>query len=588
MVADDDDTGGERGRPVDSLGESDDFAVGLQRVRPGTEGVGRFALAGVDAEGGQRIPDHPGHPVVALVDAPAAVGDGFGERERHRRPGVGHRAAADGAFEDCVPLLGGNLAGAVVPLGPPVATAERHLSVWGPDAQGWDATLADAGDHLAGALVVAFVVARPATEESHGRCRGRRGKDAPPTRQRFPGPGRVAGVTAAQSARIPWDSPVLRVALASTLVGVLGVTLVSPLLPAIAEQLRVSDGRASLVVTAYTLPGIALGPVAGALADRYGRRRVLAGSLVAYALCGVAVTAMAAFAPILLLRAGQGVAASAIFSLGVTLLSDAFEGPERAAALGVNAAAISVGAAVYPLLGGALGAAGWRRPFYLYAVGLPVALWATVRLADPPAATDRESGFSYIRNSVRALPRRATGAVFGAAFAAYVLLFGALFTAVPFLLGRSFDLPAVTIGLVLSVSALSTAAVALSNGRLAARFPPSRLVALGFCAYGVGLLAVWAAPGPAVVAVGALVVGAGQGTVLPSIDGLLSTLAPPRYRAGVFGLRTSVIASGATVGPVVFAVAGSRVGYGPALLTAGVTALLAGAVGFALVDGGDA
>jgi hypothetical protein len=30
--------------------------------------------------------------------------------------------------------------------------------------------------------------------------------------------------------------------------------------------------------------------------------------------------------------------------------------------------------------------------------------------------------------------------------------------------------------------------------------------------------------------------------VLPAIDGLVSELGPARYRAGVFGLRTSVLA----------------------------------------------
>ena len=383
-------------------------------------------------------------------------------------------------------------------------------------------------------------------------------------------------MTTTPSGRIPWASPVLRIALASTLVGVLGVTLVSPLLPAIAGAVGVGDERASLVITAYTLPGIALSPVAGALADRYGRRPVLVGSLTLYALCGVAVAAVTAFGSILLLRAGQGVAASGVFSLSVTLLGDSFEGAERTAALGANAAAISVGAAVYPLLGGTLGARSWQTPFLVYAVGLPVALWVFRGLGNPPAAADREAGLAYLRNSVGTLPRRTAAATFGASFTAYALLFGGVLTAVPFLLAERFGQSSLAIGVILSAAALSTAAVALSGGRLATRLAPAQLVAVGYCAYGVGLLTVWLAPGPLVVAVGALVVGAGQGAVLPAIDGLVSTMGPSRYRAGVFGVRTSVVSLGATVGPVGFAAAGSRVGYRPALLVGGTVALVAG------------
>ncbi|MDS0281954.1 MFS transporter [Haloarcula onubensis] len=384
-------------------------------------------------------------------------------------------------------------------------------------------------------------------------------------------------MTTTATGRVPWGSTVLRIALASTLVGVLGVTLVSPLLPAIAEVVGVGDEGASLVITAYTLPGIALSPVAGALADRYGRRPVLVGSLALYALCGTAVAAVTTFESILLLRAMQGVAASGVFSLSVTLLGDAFEGAERTAALGANAAAISIGAAVYPLLGGTLGARSWQTPFLLYAVGIPVALWALYGLgASAPA--DRENGLSYLRNSVGTLPGRTATAVFGATFTAYVLLFGGVLTAVPFLLAETFGQSSLAIGVILSAAALSTAAVALAGGRLAARLAPARLVAAGYCAYGVGLLTVWLAPGPLVVAAGSLIVGAGQGAVLPAIDGLVSAMAPARYRAGVFGLRTSVVSLGATVGPVAFAAAGSRVGYRPALLVGGSVALVAGVV----------
>jgi len=382
-------------------------------------------------------------------------------------------------------------------------------------------------------------------------------------------------VTTTPTGGVPWASRVLRIALVSTLTGVLGVTLVSPLLPSIAAAVGVGDEQASLIITVYTLPGIVLSPVAGALADRYGRRPVLAGSLTLYSLCGLAVAAVTTFDAILLLRAGQGVAASGVFSLSVTLLGDTFEGVERAAALGANAAAISVGAAVYPLLGGVLGARSWQTPFLCYAVGLPVALWALRRLDDPPAA-NRESGLTYLRNSVGTLPRGTAATVFAASFTAYVLLFGGVLTAVPFLLSDSFGQSPLAIGAVLSAAALSTAVVALSGGRLATRLGPAQLVAAGYCAYGVGLLTVWMAPGPLVVALGTLAVGAGQGAVLPAIDGLVSRMARARYRAGVFGLRTSVVSLGATVGPVGFAAAGSRVGYRPALLVGGSVALVAG------------
>ncbi|MFC7074855.1 MFS transporter [Haloarcula halophila] len=384
--------------------------------------------------------------------------------------------------------------------------------------------------------------------------------------------------------RVPWNSSVLRLALASTLTAVLGVTLVSPLLPAIGREFGVPDAQASLIITVYTLPGIVLAPVAGALADRYGRRPILSGSLLVTAICGVAVVRAGSLPAVLVLRTAQGVGASGVLSVAVTLLGDAFEGPQRNAALGVNAAAISVGAAVYPLLGGVLGEGVWRRPFWLYAAGVPIAVFAWRGLAAPPSTADRESGLAYLRNAVGALPRTAW-LLFGASVAGYALLFGGLLTAVPFLLTDSFGLPAARIGVILSAGAVSTAVVAAVNGRLVQRSPPQRLVVAGFGCYGVGLIGVFLAPTPLAVAIAALVVGAGQGLTLPSIDGLVGTLAPARYRAGVFGVRTSVIALGATVGPAVFAAGGGHAGYRPTLLAGGVFALACAAVGIGLGAG---
>ena len=75
---------------------------------------------------------------------------------------------------------------------------------------------------------------------------------------------------------------------------------------------------------------------------------------------------------ILAIRLLQGVAAAGIFIATVTLIGDSFEGTQRHAVLGANVAALSTGAAIYPIVGGVLVAISWNAPFLTYLISLPV------------------------------------------------------------------------------------------------------------------------------------------------------------------------------------------------------------------------
>ena len=94
---------------------------------------------------------------------------------------------------------------------------------------------------------------------------------------------------------------------AITVTGILSNTLIYPAIPDILDDLGIDDGAVGLLVAAASIPGIAMAPLIGVLADRYGRRRILVPCLVIFGLCG----ALAAFAPsfawLLVARFGQGI-----------------------------------------------------------------------------------------------------------------------------------------------------------------------------------------------------------------------------------------------------------------------------------------
>ncbi|WP_137283519.1 MFS transporter [Halorussus salinisoli] len=380
-------------------------------------------------------------------------------------------------------------------------------------------------------------------------------------------------------AAVPWGSPTVRVVFAATALAPLGVPLVSPALPVVRDAFGLTDATASLLVAVYFLTGIVLSPFIGLLADRVGRKRVLVPSLVVFSLAGSAIALAPEFWIVLAVRLVQGTAAAGIFVTTVTLIGDAFEGVQRNAVLGVNTAVLASGAAVYPLLGGALATVSWNAPFLAYLLGLPVAAFAWVTLEEQVIEPDvANRGTAYLRSAARLLARRAAVIPYGTAFLTEVLLFGAVITALPFLLFGTYGVSPVFVGGAITATEAVSAGVAAANGRFARQLSDQRLIALGYACYGVGLLVAWWASSVAGLVAGVIVFGAGVGLTMPSVDALLSDVVSAEYRAGALSLRNSVTFLGRAVGPVLFAGIAVETGYRPLLFAAGVVAL-AGVVG---------
>jgi MFS family permease len=349
----------------------------------------------------------------------------------------------------------------------------------------------------------------------------------------------------------PFREPVVQVIVAATLMGVMGVSLISPALPEVRRGLGVTEAQASLILSAFTLPGIVLGPVSGVLADWWGRKVVLVPSLFVYGLAGSAILVADSFRAVLALRVLQGGAAAALVTLAITLVGDAFEGARRNAIMGLNGAMLSVGTGAYPLLGGLLSEVDWRAPFAVYLVGVPVGFFA-LRVLDEPTREAPQREGSYLGGALDALPAGRSLLLYGTALIVFVLLYGGVLTTVPFLLERDLGLSAVAIGVILGLPSAATAAASSQNGRLARRFSNDVIIVAGVASLGVGLALMSRASTPVRFAAAILPFGAGMGLVMPSLDTAISVLVPTDFRAGAMSVRTSMVRLGQTVGPPLF------------------------------------
>lgn len=144
-------------------------------------------------------------------------------------------------------------------------------------------------------------------------------------------------------------------------------------LPDVRSDLNASAAALPWAVDAYTVVFAGLLLAAGAVADRFGPRRVYTGSLVAFALISLATAAAPSAGWLIGGRALLGVAAAGLVPASLALLARLYPDPKRRQrAVGSWAALSSTGLIAGPVLGGALvELGGWQLVFL---VNPPIAL----------------------------------------------------------------------------------------------------------------------------------------------------------------------------------------------------------------------
>lgn len=183
---------------------------------------------------------------------------------------------------------------------------------------------------------------------------------------------------AGASASAAQPKAVWAVAFASV-IAFMGIGLVDPILKPIGEQLNASPSQVSLLFTSYMLvTGIAM-LVTGVVSSRFGAKKTLLAGLaiivVFAALAGLSDTV----AQIVGFRAGWGLGNALFIATALaTIVGAASGGVARAIIL--YEAALGIGIATGPLVGGLLGGISWRGPFFGVSVLMAIAFVSIVVL----------------------------------------------------------------------------------------------------------------------------------------------------------------------------------------------------------------
>jgi MFS transporter, DHA1 family, multidrug resistance protein len=361
----------------------------------------------------------------------------------------------------------------------------------------------------------------------------------------------------------------------------LGFSLIMPFLPLYLEELNVHGPAVELwsgvIFSANFIVMAIFSPIWGGLSDRIGRKPMMLRSAFGMGLV-VWLMGLVTSAPQLLgLRLLQGIA-SGFIPAANAYVAGIVPRERSGQALGILGTGATAGMILGPLVGGALSRwVGYRPIFFLTSISClitGVVVLLTIREKVTPVARKKGDGLVGDFRLVAQYP---------VILAMMVVLFMNTFsmlTAEPILARflQTLNAPAAWVsflsGVVFSMTGVSNLLVAPVSGRLSDRFGSKRLLVV--CLAGASLLYVVQGLATATwqMIVLRCLLGIFTGGLMPAVSSLIVRTAPRELQGRIFGMTSSAIFLGNTVGPLVGGVLAANFGVRAVFPVTGALLLL--------------
>lgn len=338
--------------------------------------------------------------------------------------------------------------------------------------------------------------------------------------------------------------------LGSTLTVMAGA-IIAPALPQISQAFDHLADPELMSKLILTLPALFIGllaPVAGYFVDWSGRKKVLLFALLLYALSGTTGAYLSNIYLILAGRALLGIAVGALMTSVITLIGDYFEGRQRSAFMGYQAAFASTGGLVFISTGGFLADIHWRYPFLIYSVSLIILVMAIVSVYEPER-TKPAGGVKLIsRSLLRKIPAQALW-VYGIAFFSFAVFY-MVPVQLPFMLSALGGVSNTQVGFAIAFMNVSAIAMAFSYSRIRSLLGFPYIMAIVYVLVAVGYVIISFSQSYWIMVAGILTAGLGFGMQMANINLWLVSIAPAEVRGTLVGYLNTCIFMGMFMSPV--------------------------------------
>ena len=367
-----------------------------------------------------------------------------------------------------------------------------------------------------------------------------------------------------------------------TLVIMLGSSVISPVLPLIAQEFGVSYAGAGMLVAAFAVGRIPFDFIGGAAVDRFSPRLIACGGAAIVAISAVLSAVAKSFAALLWYRLLGGIG-SALFTITAMTFLVRTVAPQRMGqAMGFYQSMLLVGVSIGPGVGGLAASAfhDLRAPFWAMAVlSLSVAVIGMWWIGEFPALTGRGPAESPSSNR-EAVSRLLRDWTFVFACVLTLLLFGIRsgisLNLMPLFAQEKIGLGEAGIGLTQSLCSLANFCVIWHAGRLLDGVGRRWVTLVSLWATVLSILLFPWATTYARLVIASLAFGAAIGYLGPAPAAMIADLTPPGRAGTVMGLYRGAGDTGLLIGPIFAGWLAGHLGFDFAfLVTAGCTALVA-------------
>ncbi len=362
-------------------------------------------------------------------------------------------------------------------------------------------------------------------------------------------------MTAEQHPRagIPGESFLVGV---SVFLVIAATNIMTPLLPDVRSDFRVSVATAGVIVGSYGLARLITDLPAGFVIDALGHRRVTAAGLLLLVASSILGWSADSVPMLVAARVGSGVAVALVTTVGLAALGATATTANRGKVMSLFHVANNSGIAVYPLVGAFVGAAfGWRSTFAVTialaivagAILVPVLLRVHPRGVGVTHGAQSHGRMLHGRERATALVAANYGVV-----ANMINRHGFRNTVLPLYAATSLGLGGVSIATAIALMSVTGLMVATPGGMAGDRFGRRRVIRAGLAAVAAGDLVFLITRDLVSFLACAALIGFGD-FFSSSQTALLSEVVPAEHRTKVLaGYRFSADL-GAFLGPVLLA-----------------------------------
>ncbi len=332
-----------------------------------------------------------------------------------------------------------------------------------------------------------------------------------------------------------------------------GFGIIFPIFPKFLETFGGGVKELGIISATWAFSASLASPIAGRIADRYGKKLVIIVSLIGFAFSNFLFIFANTITDLVIIRAIEGGISAGIIPTSIALTSELSLENDRAKAIGVVSAGNSIGIVIGPLIGGAIYVLvpSFTVPFIFSGgmglIGAFLAHWLLWDECKNNKMNNKTSKLTFSNIPKPIFSFVIFLFVYSANTAAWMLVEPGF----SFYIYDNLGLQPIHFGLFVAVYGMTVAIGQALFGGVSDKYGRKPVIFIGGIINSFFYLIMIKADTFFLINVASIVAGLGLGLMFPALNALITEVTNEKYRATILGLGNSSVAISQILGPII-------------------------------------